>query len=66
MPEKCLRVIFICRNLFVRIAGKIAKIRARKNFVPHGNPKKAKNLQVLLDLTLLYHNGHNYHIALLN
>ena len=50
----------------MQIAGKIAKIRARKNFVPHGNPKKAKNLQVLLDLTLLYHNGHNYHIALLN
>ena len=50
----------------MRIAGKIAKIRARKNFVPHGNPKKGKNLQVLLNLTLLYHNGHNYHFALLN
>ena len=23
-------------NLFLRIAGKIAKIRARNNFVPHG------------------------------
>ena len=32
-------VIFICGNLFLRIAGKtakIAKIRTRKNFVPHG------------------------------
>ena len=50
----------------MRIAGKIAKISARKNFVPHGNPEKRKNLQVLLNLTLLYHNGHNYHFALLN
>ena len=32
-------VIFICGNLFLRIAGKTAKnakIRTRKNFVPHG------------------------------
>ena len=32
-------VIFICRNIFLRIAGKItkiAKIRTRKNFVPQG------------------------------
>ena len=29
-------VIFICGKLFLRIAGKIAKIRTRKNFVPHG------------------------------
>ena len=29
-------VIFIGGNLFLRIAGKIAKIRTRKNFVPHG------------------------------
>ena len=29
-------VIFICRNLFFRIAGKTAKIRTRKNVVPHG------------------------------
>ena len=29
-------VIFICGNLFLRIAGKIAKIRTCKNFVPHG------------------------------
>ena len=50
----------------MQMAGKIAKIRARKNFVPHGNPKKEKNLQVLLNLTLLYYNGHNYHFALLN
>ena len=28
-------VIFICGNLFLRSAGKIAKIRAHKNFVPH-------------------------------
>ena len=34
-------VIFICRNIFLRIAGKttkIAKIRTRKNFVPHAVP----------------------------
>ena len=32
-------VIFICGSIFLRIAGKItkiAKIRTRKNFVPHG------------------------------
>ena len=29
-------VIFICRNLFLQIAGKIANIRTRKNFVPYG------------------------------
>ena len=32
-------IIFICRNLFLQIAGKIAniaKIRTRKSFVPHG------------------------------
>ena len=31
-------IIFICRNLFLQIAGKIAniaKIRTRKSFVPH-------------------------------
>ena len=28
-------VIFICGNLFLLIAGKIAKLRSRKNFVPH-------------------------------
>ena len=29
-------VIFICGILFLRIPGKIAKIRTRKNFAPHG------------------------------
>ena len=29
-------VIFICGNLFLRIAGKIAKLITRKNFVLHG------------------------------
>ena len=29
-------IVFICGNLFLRIAGKIAKIRTRKNFVRHG------------------------------
>ena len=29
-------VIFICGNIFLRVAGKTAKIRTRKNFVPHG------------------------------
>ena len=33
---KTFSVIFICGKLFLRIAGKIAKIRTRKNFVPHG------------------------------
>ena len=33
---KMFAVIFICENLFLRIAGKIAEIRPRKNFVPHG------------------------------
>ena len=28
-------IIFSCGNLFLRIAGKIAKIRTRKNFVRH-------------------------------
>ena len=30
-----LAVIFICRNLFLQIPGKSAKIRTRKIFVPH-------------------------------
>ena len=37
---KMFEVIFICGNLFLWIAGKIAKIekiRSRKNFVSHGN-----------------------------
>jgi len=29
-------VNFICGNLFLRIAGKIAKITTSKNFEPHG------------------------------
>ena len=36
LREKMFVVIFICRNLFFRIAGKTAKIRTRKNVVPHG------------------------------
>ena len=35
---KMFAIIFICRNLFLLIAGKIAniaKIRTRKSFVPH-------------------------------
>ena len=28
-------VIFICGNLFLLLAGKITKIRTRKNFMPH-------------------------------
>ena len=35
---KIFAVTFICENLFLRIAGKIAKIRTRKNFVLHGKP----------------------------
>ena len=40
--RKKFAVNFICGNLFWRIAGKtakIAKIRIRKNLVPHGNEK---------------------------
>ena len=33
---KMFAVIFICRKLFLRIAGKITKIRKCKNFVPNG------------------------------
>ena len=33
--RKMFAVIFICGNLFLRVTGKIAKIRTRKNFVPH-------------------------------
>ena len=33
---KMFAVIFICGSLFLLIAGKIAKIRTHKNFVPHG------------------------------
>ena len=36
-------VIFICGNLFLRIAGKIAKIRTRKNFVPQLNTVYYRN-----------------------
>ena len=39
LAGKMFAVIFICGDLFLRIAGKsakIAKIRTRKNFVPHG------------------------------
>ena len=35
---KMVAVIFICGNLFLRMAGKIAKIRTRRNFVPHSGP----------------------------
>ena len=35
-PGKMFAVIFICGNLFLRIAGKTAKIGTRKKFVPHG------------------------------
>ena len=39
-------VIFICGNIFLLIAGKTAKmaqIRTRKNFVPHGSWTKRTN-----------------------
>ena len=39
-------VIFLCGDLFLRIAGKIAKIskiRTRKNFVPHGISQLVSN-----------------------
>ena len=44
-------VIFICGNLFLRIAGKtaeIAKIGIRKNFVPHGGNLRSKTLSAKL------------------
>ena len=34
--RKMFAVIFICRKLFLRIAGKITKITKCKNFVPNG------------------------------
>ena len=34
---KMLVEIFMCGNLFLQIAGRIAKIRTLKNFVPHGS-----------------------------
>ena len=40
-------IIFFCRNLFLRIAGKIANIRTRKNVVPHGSL-----IMLLPDLTV--------------
>ena len=36
MEENVCGHFFICGNLFLRITGKIAKIRTRKNFLPHG------------------------------
>ena len=41
---------FICGNLFWQIAGKIAKIRTHKNFVPHCCLRPT--LQVSMNLTL--------------
>ena len=34
--EKMFAVSFICGNLFLLIAGKIAKVRTRKKVVPYG------------------------------
>ena len=42
-----LLLFFFCRNLFLRIAGKIANIRTRKNVVPHGSL-----IMLLPDLTV--------------
>jgi len=44
LQKKMFAVIFICGNLFLRIAGKIAKIRTRKNFAPHGIPCRPSKL----------------------
>ena len=41
-----LAVIFICRNLFLRIPGKSAKIRTRKILVPHKYVDRRKKRQV--------------------
>ena len=41
-----LAVIFICRNLFLRIPGKSAKIRTCKIFVPHEYVDRRKKHQV--------------------
>ena len=52
LRKKMFAVIFMCGNLFLRIAGKIAKIiRTRKNFAPHGihcRPSKLINQDFLL------------------
>ena len=37
----------VCGNLFLRISGKIAKNRTRKNFVPHGSLIKMSGRQKL-------------------
>ena len=42
---KIFAVMFICENVFLRIAGKIAKIKTRKNFVPHGNQLSFRNVK---------------------
>ena len=42
-------VIFICGDLFLRIAGKIAKIakiRTRKNFLPHGKTQSVDGFRL--------------------
>ena len=51
LRKKMFAVIFICGNLFLRIAGKVAKLRTRKNFAPHGipcRPSKLINQEFLL------------------
>ena len=53
---KICAIIFICGNLFLRIAGetaKIAKIGTRKNFVPHGNPVVIRVAITVLSLSEL-------------
>ena len=48
---KIFAVIFICGNLFLRIAeknAKLAKIRTRKNFVPHDSNQNLKNKRAVL------------------
>ena len=37
-------VIFIGGNSFLRVSGEIAKIRTRKNFLPHGTQKTIQQL----------------------
>ena len=53
---KICAIIFIRGNLFLRIAGKtakISKIKTRKNFVPHGNPDVIRVAITVLSLSEL-------------
>ena len=54
---KVCAIIFICGNLFLQIAGKtakIAKIRTRKNCLPHGTSREEECLLLKISKNLLH------------